>query len=131
MTIFEIVKELDLPLGQYVVFGSGPLAAHGIRESGDVDLFVTKSLYEKLKQGDWEEKQMQDGSLSLTKDSLEVFTTWRFGSYDPTPEEIIEKAEIINDVAFVPLSEVRKWKAVFGRPKDLDDVALIDGYLTR
>jgi hypothetical protein len=47
--IFREVKALDLPFGEYVVFGSGPLAAHGIRPTSDVDLFVTTMLYEKLK----------------------------------------------------------------------------------
>jgi hypothetical protein len=53
MEIIKEVKSLNLPIGQYVVFGSGPLQIHGIRESNDVDLLVLPGLFEKLKGEGW------------------------------------------------------------------------------
>ena len=56
MNIIKLVKKLDLPIGQYVVFGSGPLDVHGIRETWDVDICVKPELFEKLKlTKEWEE----------------------------------------------------------------------------
>jgi hypothetical protein len=34
MDIFKKLKELDFPLGEYVLVGSAPLAARGIRYCG-------------------------------------------------------------------------------------------------
>lgn len=36
--IIAKVKKLKLPKNSYVVFGSGPLAAAGIREADDIDM---------------------------------------------------------------------------------------------
>lgn len=49
MTIFEDVKKLNLPTDQYAVVGSGVMSAHGIRSHHDVDLIVTKNLFEILR----------------------------------------------------------------------------------
>lgn len=53
MDIFEEVKNLNLPLGQYLVAGSGPIAAHGIRDYKDIDILVTENLYNKLMKSGW------------------------------------------------------------------------------
>jgi hypothetical protein len=131
MDIFQNVEALHLPPNQYVVFGSGPLEAYGIRPTRDVDLFVTSVLYQELKVAGWEEKtwDLMPGKY-LAKDGLyEADDTWHYGDYDPTPEEIIAVADIIRGVPFAPIIEVLKWKRAFGRPKDLADIALIEQYL--
>lgn len=131
MDIFAEVKRLNLPLGQYVVFGSGPLMAHGIRDTTDVDLFVTPSLYQTLKADGWAEKELTgpNGGLYLVSGIYEAYDTWPCGDYDPTPEAIIAAADLIQGVPFTPLAEVLKWKRAFGRPKDAADVELIEHHL--
>lgn len=42
MGIFENVKKFNFPIGEYVVVGSGLLAALGLREASDVDVAVTQ-----------------------------------------------------------------------------------------
>jgi hypothetical protein len=54
--IVSRVKELNLPLGEYCVFGSGVLEIYGIRKAKDVDLLVTENLYNKLKKEGWKRK---------------------------------------------------------------------------
>lgn len=129
MSIFDEVRALGLPLGQYVVFGSGPLAAHRIRESRDVDLLATPKLYKQLKRVGWEEKKWQKGGSYLSKDNVELDDSWEYGDYSPAPVEIINKAEIINGVPFASLEEVLRWKQAYGRPKDITDIKLIKNYL--
>ncbi len=131
MNIISEIKELNLPLGQYVVFGSGPLVIHGIRETRDIDLLVTKELYSQLKNEVWEEKELDSGGNYLSKDVIEVDDSWSYGSYNPAPEEIIAKAEIHHGIPFAPLTEVLKWKEAFGRPKDIQDAELIKEYIDR
>ena len=129
--IFQKVKGLNLPLGQYVVFGSGPLAAHGIRETRDVDLLVLPELYDKLKQEGWEEKSWETPPPGryLYKDNVEVGDNWDYDEYNPDPKWLIENAEVIDSIPFAPLEEVIKWKKAFGRDKDLADIKLIEDYL--
>jgi hypothetical protein len=131
MDIFEAVGRLGLPVGRYVVFGSGPLAAHGIRETGDVDLLVTTALYEALRADGWEEKILGGpfGGRFLVRGVYEVTDSWDYGDYNPTPEALIAAAEMINGIPFAPLAEVLRWKQAFGRPKDLADVELIEQHL--
>lgn len=56
MRIVDRVKDLGLPADEFIVFGSGPLEAFGIRETRDVDLFISKALYKQLQASGWEEK---------------------------------------------------------------------------
>jgi hypothetical protein len=42
--IFKRLKELNYPIGEYVVVG-GAMAAHNIREAHDLDILVTPNLY--------------------------------------------------------------------------------------
>ncbi|MFC1756735.1 hypothetical protein ACFLZC_01060 [Patescibacteria group bacterium] len=60
--LFKKLKELNLPLGKYAVFGSGSMCAHGLRDCNDIDLLVTKDLFEeyKLKEG-WSVKKLKSG----------------------------------------------------------------------
>lgn len=129
MDIFALVKALKLPDWQYVVFGAGPLAAHGIHATNDVDLFVTTALYQRLKVSGWSEKTTSTGGLYLASGIYEADDMWEYGEYNPTVEELIAAAEVIQGVPFAPLGEVLKWKRAFGRPKDRDDVLLIEEHL--
>jgi hypothetical protein len=127
--IFAQVKALKLPNGQSVVFGAGPLAAHGIRPTNDVDLFVTTALYQHLLAAGWSEQTTSTGGLYLADGIYEADDTWDYGAYNPTIEELIDMAEVIGGVPFAPLGEVLKWKRAFGRPKDVVDVRLIEEHL--
>lgn len=132
MNIIEKVKQLNLPIGLYVVFGSGPLMVHGIRDSQDIDLLVTTELYRTLQANPaWEVKKWPDGSEYLANGDYEVDDIWHYNGYRPKTEDIIAKAEFIEGVPFAPLEEVRRWKKAFGRPKDLVDVKLIEEFMAR
>ena len=125
------IKDQDFPHGSYVVYGSGPLAAARIRETDDIDLFVSARLYDFLKEQGWHEKERADGTHSLEHKNFEVFTQWKIGSYNPRLEHLFASADVINGVPFVNLHEVRTWKKVMGRPKDWRDIELIDRYMAK
>jgi hypothetical protein len=127
--LIKKVRNLNFPQSEYAVFGSGPLAAHGIRETRDIDLVVIPSLYQKLKNDGWEEKEWPSGRKYLVKDEFEVIDDWDYATYHPDLKQIIKEAEIIDEVPFIKLEEVLEWKQSFGREKDLKDIQLIDNYL--
>lgn len=129
--IIAKIKAQDFPEGSYVVFGSGPLAIAGIRPTADIDLIVTPALYLQLQQSGWRFKDDLEGNPMLYQGDFEVSKTWCTGPYSATFDELKEKADIIDGIAFVNLREVKRWKEHLARPKDLEDVDLIDDYLTR
>jgi hypothetical protein len=133
MTKTEIVtkvKNLALPEGSYVVFGSCPLAAAGIREAGDIDLYVTAAVLAELKAQGWTQIHKAPGDEPYTQAEYEAHANWNFSPYAPTLEHLQKTATLIDGVPFASLEEVRKWKFASGGAKHLADVALIDQYLS-
>lgn len=127
--IVKAVKKLNLPGGEYIVFGSCPMAIAGIRESSDVDMMVSPALLAKFKQSGWQQVVKDDDDRPYAYDVFEAHTEWNFSTYQPTLEQLLSTATMIDDVPFVSLAEVRTWKMASGRPKDVIDVGLIDKYL--
>jgi hypothetical protein len=126
--IIDKLSQADLPSKKYAVFGSGPLAIRGIRESRDLDLVVSQDLYDLCLHSGWEEKSDQ-GVLSLEKDGISLYSSWEIKGYKRPVNKLISTAEIIAGYPFVNLDEVIMWKKVMARDKDLKDIELITDYL--
>ncbi len=127
--IIAKVKAQNWPQGSYVVFGSCPMALAGIREASDIDMLVSAELYEALGRQGWQEVVKSPNDKPLVRGDFEAHANWEFSSYSPTLEELLTKATVVDGVPFASLEDVRKWKAVGGRDKDVKDVKLIDAYL--
>lgn len=123
------VKSLGLPDGSYVVFGSCPMAAVGIRDSGDVDMMVTKEILNELAYKGWKQVIKGPNDTPLQYGVFDVHDNWNFSQYKPTLDELLADAMVIDGVPFASLEHVRKWKAASGRQKDLVDIKLIDDYI--
>lgn len=72
VALLKEIKKLNLPLGKFAVSGSGPLTAHGIRETSDVDIIILPEIYGQLKNESWEEKIWSNGAKYLAKGNFEV-----------------------------------------------------------
>lgn len=127
-TIVANVKKLELPEGSYIVFGSCPMAAVGIRKAGDIDLLVTAKVFEQLRKRGWKIVDKGPKDKPLAWDMYEAHKNWDFSSYKPTLKQLLKKPLMIDGVPFANLDEVRKWKIASGRPKDRKDIDLIDAY---
>lgn len=132
MDIFNEVKKLNFPLGEYVIIGSGPMAARGIRGYKDIDILVAENFYRKLLKDGWKIVEIKgaNGEFKVLKNGkFEVDKRlWR-GGYKPNTEILIRSAELINGIPFMPLPELIKFKKALGREKDLEDIKLIKKYL--
>lgn len=127
--IFEKVKELNLPFGKYVIVGSGILDALNIRSASDIDIAVTKDLHEELrKDGTWREEELY-GKIFLQKDIFTIISKLDWEAYKTTTEEAINSAKIINDVPFLNLEELLKFKKALNREKDIKDIKLLEEML--
>ncbi len=122
----EEVKKLKLPTDQYVLWGSTPLAIRGLRKARDIDIVVTKSLWDDLlktykPQGE-KKNVIKLGEIEIWNDLLNL---------TDKIDEIVENRDMIMDLPFMGLSYVIEWKKMRGKEKDLKDIELINNYLTK
>ena len=76
------IRELSLPKGSFAIFGSGPMAIRGLKEPNDIDLIVTKDVYELLKnKHGWDEKIYNESE----KHYLTVNNEMHFGTHAKEP----------------------------------------------
>ncbi|HWY79319.1 MAG TPA: hypothetical protein VNW29_03085 [Candidatus Sulfotelmatobacter sp.] len=132
MTKAEVIakiKGLNLPKGQYIIYGATPLAVYEIREARDIDMFVMSELYKALEAKGWKKVYKGPKDEPVTSDIFEAHNTWDFSPYAPTFNELLSRAIEYEGIMFASLEDVRKWKEASGRPKDLIDLQLIDDYL--
>ena len=109
------LKKLNLPIGEYAIFGSGPMAIRHIRDLQDIDIVVKQNLWNKLaiKYKD----NIEQNPERIVVKNIEIFKDW----LDLTDkiDEIINTAEEINGLSFVKLNYVIEWKEKMGREKDI------------
>jgi hypothetical protein len=116
---------LGLPRDSYAVFGSGPLGARGLRESGDLDIIVAPALWAELAQR--YPIRHKAGGAAVVIGDIEVWDRWHPAA-GPVAD-LLAGAEEIRGYRFVRLDKVLAWKEAAGRPKDRADAALIRRYL--
>lgn len=122
--LIEQLKGLLLPFGEYAVFGSAVMAVRGIREAPNIDIIVTNKLWQKLMSSGY----IPDSEGFIRTKQIKISNWW----FAPTRKDIptmIKEAELIEEVPFVKLEEVRSYKKALNRDKDKLDVAYIDKYL--
>ena len=133
MDIFTKIKELGFPPDQYIVVGSGILAAKGIRQTNDLDIVVTPELFDKCKAEGWEvlpwTKESIPGKDWLKKGEIEVYVQLSRKSGGISATELLKKAEIIEGIPFITLESLIDFKREYGRPKDFEDIKVIEACL--
>ena len=123
MQYLDKLNKLNLPNSQYAIFGSGPMAIRGIRESNDFDIIVKKELWDRL---------IKQYSAKIDKPdcieigNIEIYKTWL--ELTAQIDEMIDSADIIAGFPFVKLEFVVSWKRSMGREKDIRDLELIEKY---
>ncbi|MBF8281038.1 MAG: AraC family transcriptional regulator [Candidatus Magasanikbacteria bacterium] len=129
---FAALRKYNFPPKDFAVFGSGQLWVRGIRKAHDLDILARGAAWQKaLKLG--EKKLMIDSGheyVRLTDGNngvIEIFNKWVPGEWNEN--ELIDSAEMIDGVPFVPLEKVIIWKRRMNREKDRIDLKLISAYL--
>ena len=128
--LFKKVKELNLPIGKYALFGSTPLGIRNLKNCHDIDIVVAEELWDEYKnKAEWELKEMPNKfkDVYLCNGDIELWKNWRPENWDI--RDLIRNAEIIEGLPFVKLEEVIKWKKMNGREKDLMDVEVAENYI--
>ena len=123
--VLETLRELNLPLGQYVVVGGACLAVRGWKETSDLDIVVTPALFKQLRDGGWRQKPKPDGGPGLRRGPVEVYLEVNCETVSFDTGDMIETADVIGGFPFLNLDMLMRLKAGYGREKDLADLALI------
>jgi len=129
------LDELGLNSGNAVVIGSGILSALNLRESKDIDVVATEEKYKELFGNNRFHKVQNHGREILADDLFEIGISWTVVGKNWKFEDLLNHSTIIdgiryNTVEFL-LNAKRRWIADGeGRQKDIDDVKLMEQYLS-
>lgn len=132
--LFDKFRELDFPLGEYAIVSGGPLAVRGIKKTGDVDVIVSDKLWGKLK-SEYPIKNIEGANAQIIKiaDDVDVLSFRESpdegGSGNPTNNEQIKNAEVIDGLSFQSLRDSLWFKFHSDREKDKKDIELVKQYL--
>jgi hypothetical protein len=123
--LFDQVRALDLPAGDYAIFGSGPLIVRGIIEAtNDLDIISRGEAWERVREvGELSTFDDEDECVNMLDGRITFGITWKYGSFDL--EELIGTAETIDGLPFVKLEHVIAYKEAADRPKDREHLAVL------
>ncbi len=122
--LFDQLRAMELPPNSYAVFGSGPLAAHGlIDDVGDLDVIVGDAGWDRVKGIGTIVMYGNDPVVDLGN-GLTFGRSWAYGDIDV--DQLIKDAETIDGLPFVQLEAVVAYKRLAGRSKDLRHIELIE-----
>ncbi len=129
--VVKTVRSLQFPEGSYIVYGSGPLALHKIRDVNDVDMLVTKELKAKLESSGWEQVNKGPSDNPVTNGIVEAHDSWSFCDYNPTLPGLLSRADTYKGVDFASLKDVLRWKSASpATAKNLKDIESIKSKLS-
>jgi len=131
---FQLVRDLNLPAGQYAITSSGPLGVREIREIGDIDLVVDDDLWNEL--ASMYPTVLEQGVTKIRiSPDIEVLgegSLYRSGEAgQPSIAAQIEKADIIDGLPFANLEHVLHFKRQMNREKDRQDIAALERLLSQ
>ncbi|MCE9643135.1 MAG: zinc ABC transporter substrate-binding protein [Candidatus Andersenbacteria bacterium] len=133
MNIIQEIQNLNFSTEQYIVVGSGPMAVRGLKDSHDIDIVVTPELFEKCSQKGWEQMPWtypgKEGQIYLKKGIVELYLDVNAGEFHPTFQELMSRADIIQDIPFASLEDIIQFKKAYNRPKHDADIEKIEEYL--
>ena len=127
--LFDHVRSLKLPAGDYAFFGSGPLIVRGIIEAtNDLDIICRGAAWDRVREvGEPSTFDDENECVNLLDGRITFGITWKYGSFDL--DELIETAEIIDGLPFVSLEHVIAYKEAADRPKDQEHLFSLSRWL--
>ena len=102
MNHLDELKALNLPTGKFAIFGSGPMAVRGIRESQDLDILVRPDLWDSLVER--YPASLHSNPVCLKIGNVEIYNNWL--ELTDRINEMIDTAEVIANFPYVQLKYV-------------------------
>jgi len=123
--LLEKLEKLRIPRGKYLIYGSGRLAARGLREIDDLDVAIDDEIYNKLAKKYPERQKPKFSHIVIGEIDLIPAKDTLIENFDQT----LANADIIFGHKFVRLDDLIRWKKKMGRKKDFEDIKLIEKFL--
>jgi hypothetical protein len=132
--LVKLVTDLDLDRSDFVIFGSGPLLAHGLRQGvRDLDVVARGNTWRRVSEHGIRDTGAISGSpMALFWGGLIQFSPeWISQDWDTddliTRSELIQVggAELIQELPFAQLTDVLAYKQKLDRPKDRRDIDVL------
>lgn len=122
--MFESLRAFNLPMGEYLIIGSGPLGIRNLKTIGDIDIIVTPKLWDSLA----DQYGISGEKISFPGGIIEAFSEKSFNNLIQVPSTTsrIQNAEIIEGLPFDTLENTLFFKRKMRREKDLNDIRLIE-----
>ncbi len=121
---------MGLDPDHFVIFGSAPLLAHGLRsEVHDLDVVARGEVWHQVS------ARGAPARGTISGDPVRLFAGGKpqfsanWISRDWDTDTLIDNAEIIAGLRFASLRDVLRYKQTLRRPKDADDIAAIKAHL--
>lgn len=128
------LKELGLNSENAIVVDSGILQALAIRKSKDIDLVVTQKIYDSLKNSGKFTVSKNHGREILKANIFKIGTDWVVLGKSYKFEDFKDDSLVIDEVRYITLDLLYKAKKSWvdersARPKDIEDIQLMEEYL--
>jgi hypothetical protein len=121
--LIQICSELELNCDDLVVFGSGPLLAHGLRQSiRDLDVVARGATWRRLAQFGEPAVGTISGSPMVHFWGGRIQFSQRWISVNWDTDQLIDRAEVLHGLRFATLHDVLAYKWELRRPKDIADI---------
>jgi MFS superfamily sulfate permease-like transporter len=118
------IQSIALDPSAYIVIGGAAMELRGIRRTNDVDLVVSKVIYQQLQTQKWKEFVLDDGKKVLSSRGYKVMLNWMGRDL----HDLRKSQELIDDVPVMGLRDLIDCKTNMGRKKDIADIKLLRNY---
>ncbi len=133
INILDEVRKLNFSTDHFMVVGSGIMAVKGIRDAYDLDIVVSTELFEICKTNGWElmpwTRTGRPGKAWLKKGIVDLMLEITCGNEDFDLEALQKGGEKIDGMWFMSLAQLIKFKKEYGRPKDFEDIAMMEKFM--
>ncbi len=132
----RILHKLGLSPDNSIVIGSGILEALGIRKSKDIDIVVNQEAYDSLRKSGQFNVTENHGREILHDDKFEIGTSWTVLGKTYRFKDFIDESIIVDGVRYITINFLYRAKKSWirrknARQKDIEDVKLIEAYLSK
>ena len=103
--------------------------ALGLRDSQDIDVIVSQELFEELRRRG-RKRSIEHDEEVLKYSDAEAWTTFPHDGKALTLESLLHDSVQIEEVMFVSPEFLLRWKQGKRRPKDIQDIQLLEEHLT-
>ena len=121
--LIKLGDELGLDRREFVIFGSGPLLAHGLRQSiSDLDIVACGKAWDAVSRRGFPATGSISGAPMALFWGRRIQFSPQWISKDWNTDHLIGQAEIIQGLPFAQLTDVLTYKQMLDRPKDRPDI---------